>query len=346
MRLIIHPSSRLKRACTAFALAALLTFSTLLFAGCSASVSGTSNSSGSSTSGSSLPTREIVIATMITEDILPFWVAEAESVFKEHGLKARVETFQSAQELTAAVTSGDVDFAMTDPLVAATLTAGGVPLTMKWVTLGATADQGRFGLMTRPESGITSLEQLAGKPIGVAENTMLEYMMDKLLLEAGVPQDQIIVEQIPKIPVRYEMMRSGQVPAAALPGTLLTLGEMTGMVLIADDTKGDNLTQSVMTTRSEYANSAEGAAVIDVLREVWNECADKINASPESYRKLLIEKASLPEAIQNEYPISTYPQAALPTSAMIDPMLQWMNAKGYLAHPVSYDPTTGDLKVS
>ena len=60
-------------------------------------------------------------------------------------------TFQSAQELSSALTSGDIDaMAMTDPQVSASLTAGGTPVRLKWIVLGATPEQGRFGIMVGP----------------------------------------------------------------------------------------------------------------------------------------------------------------------------------------------------
>jgi NitT/TauT family transport system substrate-binding protein len=322
----------------------LLTLALVLalpLAGCGSNNNSNGNTNGQATNDVALPTKEIVIATMVTEDILPFWVAQSEELFATHGLNARVETFQSAQELSTAVTSGTVQLAMTDPMVAASLAAGGTDVTLEWVTLGENAKQGRFGIMTSPNSGVTTLQDLAGKPIGVGSNTILEYVMDKLMEQAGIANDQIVSEEIKKIPARYEAMTSNQVAAAALPGSLLALGQKTGMVLVADDTEGENLSQSIMIARADFADTPEGAAAIEVLREVWDQAASEINANPDSYRTLLIEKASLPDAIANDYPVSTYPLAKLPTAVMIDPILEWMQQKDYLTVALSYDPATG-----
>ncbi|MDR2492827.1 MAG: ABC transporter substrate-binding protein [Coriobacteriales bacterium] len=290
------------------------------------------------------PTDEIVVATMATEDLLPLWVAEREGAFEKRGIRVRIETFQSAQELMAAIASGEADFAMTDPLVAATLSAAGTPVVMEWVTLGATSQQGRFGIMTTPDSGIKTLRDLAGKPIGVGQNTLLEYVMDQLMLDAGIPADLIVAEQVPKIPVRFELMRSGKVAAAVLPGTMLALGEKEGMVTVAEDSYSRNLSQSVMVSRADFSRTSQGEAVTALLRFIWDEAVAKVNGDPLSFRGLLVESASLPEAIQESFPISAYPKAARPTAAMIDPLLAWMLAKGYLKAPLSYDPMTGMFK--
>ena len=178
----------------------------------------------------------VVIGTLATEDILPMWVAEEEGIFADKGVDASVQTFQSATELIAAVTSGDVDYAMTDPMVTASVYAGGTDVAVEWVTLGTTAEQGRFGIMTADKS-IKSVEDLAGKEIGVGSNTILEYVMDTLMANAGIAEKDVKKSELQKLPVRFEAMASGQVPAAALPASLLALGESKGFAVVAGEVK-------------------------------------------------------------------------------------------------------------
>jgi NitT/TauT family transport system substrate-binding protein len=289
--------------------------------------------------GAESPAQAIRAGTLATEDILPVWVAQAEDLFADEGLTAEVTVFQSATELIAGFASGSVDFAMTDPMVAASMYASGVDLSAEWVTLGETADQGRFGIMTSANSGYTSLEQLAGVPIGVGSNTILEYVMDRLMLDAGVPADQIVSEELQKLPVRYQAMVSGEVAAAALPASLLALGEAQGCVLIADDTQGDNISQSIMIASGSVTGADDGR--IAGFQAVWDTAVKLINADGEKYRDVLVANASLSEEVADTYPISTYPLASRPTNDMVDPILYWMTEKGYLDEPLSYDAATG-----
>ena len=178
-------------------------------------------------------------------------------------------------------------------------------------------------------------------PIGVGSNTILEYVMDKLMEGAGIPDDQIVVEELQKLPVRYQAMMSGEVEAAALPGTLLALGEASNCKLVADDTKGDNLSQSVMVVRGEVLGNVATAQCLETLKGIWDDAAKMINDDPEAYREVLIENANLPVEIADTYPISTYPTVQLPTAAMVDPVLAWMDKKGYLTKPLTYDESTG-----
>ena len=306
-------------------------------AGCSSSDKAASQ--GGASDGASMSMK---IGTLQTEDSLPFWIAEAEGFYGDAGVQAEIITFQSAQELSTAFAAGEIDGAMTDAQVSAALAASGTPVNLAWVTLGATPDQGRFGIMTCPDSGIESLSDLAGKGIGVGSNTVPEYVMDKLMEAAGVPDDQIVGEEIKKLPVRYESMANNQVAAAALPGSLLALGEANGMVLLADDTEGDNISQSVFAVRQSWIDDG-GEKALDAVRTAWNAAVEAVNADPESFRALLVEKASLSEVVADTYPISTYPEAALPTSDMVDPVLAWMRDKGYLTADVAYDAASGAL---
>lgn len=326
----------------------------VLLAGCSgggsASATASSGAAASasdsqSASGSGAAAATLTVGTLATEDILPLWVAKAEGLYDAHGVDVDVVVFQSATELISGVSAGEVDLAMTDIMVTASIFASGTDVQMQWVTLGTSADQGRFGIMAGPDSEIDSLNQLAGVPIGVGSNTILEYVMDKLLEGAGVTGDQVVVEELQKLPVRYQAMASGEVAAAALPGTLLALGEANGCKLIADDTQGDNLSQSVMIVRSELLSDDASVQAIENLEDVWDEAVALVNANPETYRAVLVQNANLPDEIAETYPISSYPTVQLPTAQMVDPVLEWMEQKGYLTKPLSYDESTGTFTV-
>ena len=185
--------------------------------------------SGCSSKESAAPEATLMkIGTMQTEDSLPFWVAEQKGFYGDHDVEVEIVTFQSAQELSTAFAAGEIDGAMTDIMVSASLVASGIGLNLAWVTLGATPEQGRFGIQTSPESGIKSLADLKGKGIGVGSNTVPEYVMDKLMEAAGASEGEIVNEEIKKLPVRYESMTNNQVAAAALPGSLLALGALRG----------------------------------------------------------------------------------------------------------------------
>ncbi len=313
----------------------------LTLAGCGEQESsGSSTPTASSDAGTDTQSPSIRLGTLPTEDILPMWVAQSEGLFAEHELECAISTFQSATELIAAVSAGEVDVAMTDPMVSASLCASGTDVRVCWIALGADASQGRFGIMTADED-VADLTDLAGKEIGVGSNTILEYVMDKLMERAGVASEDIVKAELQKLPVRYEAMASGQVAAAALPASLLALGEANGYRCVADDTQGDNISQSVIIARTAFAADDAGQEALDALAGAWDDAVALINAAPEDYRALLVEKASLADAVAQTYPVSTYPSVQLPEQQAIDDVLAWMQEKGYLSEALAYDAQSG-----
>ncbi len=329
--------AKIAAAAVAATAAAALAFA---LTGCGGSGSAAGDNSGSSSDSGQQQANSVVIGTLATEDILPMWVAQEEGLFAEHGVDATVTTFQSATELIAAVTAGDVDYAMTDPMVTASIYAGGTDVQIEWVTLGTTAEQGRFGIMTS-DSSIKSLADLAGKEIGVGSNTILEYVMDTLMENAGIDDADIKTSELQKLPVRYQAMASGQVAAAALPASLLALGEASGFTVVADDTTGDNISQSVMIARTDAVEADGGEATLEALKAAWDDAAGKINADPDSYRELLAANANLSDELAKTYEVSEYPTCQLPTQEQVDNVLSWMKKKGYLTVELSYDAATG-----
>lgn len=278
------------------------------------------------------------MGTMVTEDFLPGWAAGDRGLFPS-SVAVEISTFQSAQELSTALAAGEIDMAMTDPQVSASLAAGGTDVRLLWIALGATPAQGRFGIQVGPDSKIGSVEALRGASIGVGSNTVPEYVMDKLLEAAGITDADFKKEEVKKMPVRFQMMISGKTDAAALPASLLALGEAQGCKTIVDDTKGENLSQSVIIARTAFAD--EHADAVDAVRKGWDAAAGQIDDDPESFRRLLVEKANLAEPLKESYKVPEYPVGVAPTSDEVQPQLDWMLEKGYLKQALSFDGKTG-----
>ncbi len=278
----------------------------------------------------------IRIGVLPTEDSLPLWVAEQKGLFEQAGIEVEIVTFQAAQERDAAFASGSIDAYMGDIIASAALEAGGSPVSLVTVMLGATPEQGRFGIVAKPGSKAKSLADLAGVPVGTSTASIQEYVVDKLMEAAGVPAEHVKKEVVPKVPVRLELLMSGKLEAAALPEPLLTLAEKQGAVLLADDTKGSNITQTVLGVSDEYLAVPGGMVTVGRLLDVWDEAVDAVNADPDAWRTLLVEKARLPEPIKDTYAVNEYPKAQQPTEAMVAPVLEWMRTKGLLKADLGY----------
>ena len=280
----------------------------------------------------------IKIGTLATEDSLPLWVAEQRGYFATQGLTSvEIVLFQSAQERDVAFASGAIDAFMGDIIAAANLEAGGKPTTIATIMLGADQSQGRFGIAAAPKSSVKSLTELANVPVGTSSATIQEYVLDGLMSEAGVATSSVKVEEVKKVPVRFELLMAGKLKAAALPEPFLTLAEQGGAPLVASDTSATaNLSQTVLVFSDKYLEQPGGAAAEAAVLKSWDLAVNDINKDPASVLPLLVEKARLPESLKTTYKVNVYPTAQVPTKAQVDAVLTWMKDKGYLKGDVTY----------
>ena len=313
--------------------------------GCS-SGSTASQQGGSGSSASAAKPIAIRIGTLPTEDSLPLWVAQDRGYFATEGIpKVEIVEFQSAQERDAAFASGAIDAFMGDIIAAADLTAAGKPNTIETVMLGADQSQGRFGIAVAPKSDITTLSALANVPVGTSSATIQEYVLDGLMSESGIPSSSVKVEEVKKVPVRFQLLMAGKHKAAALPEPFLSLAEQGGAKVIADDTKAtSNLSQTVLVFSNSFLKQPGGQPTADKVLTAWDVAANDINKAPDTYRATLIDKAKLPQSLAATYKVNTYPTHQLPTQADVDAVLNWMKAKGYLKSDVTYAQLTGQAK--
>ncbi|MHB1017403.1 MAG: ABC transporter substrate-binding protein [Coriobacteriia bacterium] len=328
------------RTTTAIALMAALSL-----AGCAPAEESPSATDAGSPEPAAAPS-PLVIGTLATQDALPLWVAEERGYFADSGLTdVEIVTFQSAQECQAAFTAGSVDALMTDIIVAAKLQASGTPVVIPTVMLGASTAEGRFAIVAAPGSGITKLEELAGVPVGTAAGTITEYILDKLMAEAGVDAADVAKEEVPKMPVRFQLLMSGQLKAASLPEPFVTLAGLQGATVVAggDDTAAaENISQSVLVVNREYISSPEGAASLDALLAAWDLAVGDLNSTPDDFRSTLVGKANLPAPLADTYNVSSYPTAQQPSAEQVQAVLDWMAERGYLTAEVTPDDLLGE----
>lgn len=296
--------------------------------------------SGSTSTPAAVAPVKIRIGTLPVEDALPLWVAERDGLFKKAGLDVTISVFQSAQERDAALTAGAIDGFMGDLIAATSLRAGGVPVKVVTVMLGAKATEGRFGIVVKPGSKVTDLKGLAGVPVGTSSATIQEYVLDSMMTGAGVAAADIKKEEVKKVPVRFELLMSGKLAAAMLPEPFISLAEKSGAKVIGDDTTGANVSQTVMIFSQKYLDDSANAAAVAKLLGVWDEAVGTINAAPDTFRSLLVEKARLPKPLETSYAVNVYPTAQLPTEADVNAVIEWMKGAGLLKTDVTYADLT------
>jgi NitT/TauT family transport system substrate-binding protein len=273
-------------------------------------------------------------------DALPFFVAQQQGYFEDEGLNVEMVPVKSAQESNALLQAGEMDGVLTDLQTVALFNQETPQLKVVAIARRAYPEYPHFRIVAAKGFAVNGPEDLAGVPIGISQNTIIEYLSDRLLAEYGLPADQMAVEEVSAIPVRFEMLMEGQLQAALLPEPLGSAALATGGTLIVDDTQFPQYSQSVLafTTNSlkEQPNTTKA------FLRAWNKAVADINQDPNAYRDVLIEKTNIPPMIQGTYDVPQYPAAEITTKAEWDDVVSWMQDKGLVNEPVSYEESVDE----
>ena len=311
-------------------MAGMLVAASVLFSGCSG--------------GGKAADQTVKIGMLPIEDNLPFYIAEAEGMFADAGIKVELIPFDSAMQRDTALQGGQIDGEIADLVAVGLLKHGGTDVKVVSIGLGATPKEGRFAILSSPNSGITEPEQLAGGTLGISENTIIEYMADEMLAYYQLDKDAMTKQQIAQMPVRLEALLSDQLSAALLPDPLATLAQFQGAHVVVDVTEMDlALMKTVLLFREESIQ--QKSATIQKVIDIYEQAGQKMTANPEQYRDLFVEKARVPEPIQQTYQPPTFSPMQLPGEQEFQRVMDWMVGKGLLEQPYQYQDLVTDTFV-
>lgn len=280
------------------------------------------------------PLEEIRIGLLPVEENLPFLVAQEKGYFKESGLKVRFIPFSSALELNSALQAKEIDGQVSDLVISAQLEDNGFDVGIVSLCLGATGKEGRFALLTAPGSTINKVEELAGVPIAISNNSIVEYVTDRLLAKGKVPPTERKYVLIRPLSIRMDMLLRGQVKAATLPDPLAASAVKAGARLLADDT-GDNLSQTFIVFRQAFLDAHPKE--MKKFLSAYTLGVEELNKNPEQYRKTLARQGGIPENIAQSYSINKFPVPELPAQADVDKVLNWMKKRGIVSSEIVYE---------
>jgi len=213
-----------RRAARAFALGAV---ATLALAGCGGgSLSGDESSSSPSASGSAAAGGEleqIVVGVIGIAPSAAMQYGVDEGIFEEHGLDVELQTGQGGAAMLPAVSTGDMNFAVGNPLTV--MVAKDKGLDMKIVTGYSNSyaeGEDINGVVARADSGITTFADLEGKTASVnAVNTQGDLTIMEAASLAGADPTQIKFSEMP-FPDMEAQLDLGNTDAIWIPEPFLS----------------------------------------------------------------------------------------------------------------------------
>ncbi len=269
--------------------------------------------------------RTLQIGLMPDIGMFPLLVAEEEGYFEDEQLDVELLVFKSAKDRDTALQSGQLNGTMSDLLAVYFLNSSEIKVKATSIT------ESRFLLLGSQNSGITGLIELENMEIGLSVNTVIEYFVDSVLSDRGIKAKNI---SVPQIPVRMELLRSGQMVAASLPDPLATVLTKSGASILADS-REMKIDPAVLIFTDKTINE-QGDVLADLYR-AYDKAVEAINKTPEKYRQLLLTKGGFPETVIDDIVIPHFRKAELPSRDELDRILRWAENKGLKKADLGYD---------
>lgn len=274
------------------------------------------------------------LAVLPILDALPLYVAQQEGLFAKHNLNVELISVASAPERDQLIAAGQADGMINEALSTMFYNKDQIQVQIVRYARAATAEQALFSIVAAKDSGITSVQDLKGVPIGISQGTIIEYLTNRLLQAEGFQPEEIQTVAVPKIPDRLALLESGELKAGVLPEPATTLAVQKGGVVILDDTLRPELSFSVYTFRKAVIDQSPEA--LRRFLAAIEEAVQLINADPAKYANVLVEQKIVPPPLAGIFPVPTFVTAGVPTEAQWNDSLAWAKEKGLLTTDVSY----------
>ena len=266
-------------------------------------------------------------------DSVPFYAAEADGLFEAAGLNVELITFNSALERNVALSTGAIDAQLADLIATGLINNEQHEVSIVKTTYRATGDVAMIALVAGADSGINTAADLEGATVGISNNSLIEYHLDKYLDDAGLARDAVEKTEVAAIPVRMELLGQGQLDAAVLPEPLITLAVNAGGTVILDD-RESRLGMSVLEFKVDFL--VEHAGNVQAFLAVHEDAVQRINSDPDTYAHLLPEKARLPEFLVGIFNVPPFPTNNVPTEAEIGLANDWLIEKELIGERRTY----------
>jgi NitT/TauT family transport system substrate-binding protein len=257
-------------------------------------------------------------------DVLPFYVAEEAGYFTDAGLNVEGIPASGVVERDQLMISGEADGMLTDLIGTGLFNQDKPRIQIVAEVRRAYPDQPMFRVLAAPNSGITGPEDLKGVDIGISENSVVHYIAQRMLEHEGLAAADLKFRAEPNIPVRYQLLMEGQLKAACLPDPLAQAAIVGGAILVADDSALVDEEYSQATLDFSVDSIKEKPEAIQGFLGAWMKAAADINANPDAYRKLFLEKTTVPDTVQETYVLPPFPVNEITQELAWDDAMQWM----------------------
>jgi NitT/TauT family transport system substrate-binding protein len=274
----------------------------------------------------------LTIGLMPAVDSVPLIVADASGYTKDEGLAVTLEVFRDQRYREAALQSGAVDITVSDLVNVIRAWENGADYRV------VASTQGVFSVLTAPGSGVTAPERWPKAPAtlrtGLLEESIINYTAQRMLTAAGLDYGRIEIVPTTQIPVRLEMLNAGELDAAVLPEPVTRMATAAGSHEIVSTDVLDWTPGVLVATGTALR---EKPRELEALLRAYDRAVEAVNADPDAYRAIIVERAGFPPPTAETMRIPAYRPAALPTAAQVGDVAEWMVEQGLIEAAPPYE---------
>ena len=275
------------------------------------------------------------IGVLPITDVVPFYVAQQQGYFLKQGLAVELVPAASAAERDQMMLTGQIDGQLNDLVSTVLLNSTSPKIKIVRQARIAFKNAPEYWILTPKDSAIKTAQDLRGKEIAISQNSVIEYVTQRLLESEGLSAADIKTTNVPAIPTRLQLLTQGQVAAATLPDPLASLAILQGARIVVDDSKYTQFSMSVISFRIEVI--AQRSADIKRFLAGYDQAINDIRTQPDSFRNTLIEQGRVPDQLKDVYKFPPFPDPGLPTQAQWNDVVKWAMDRQLIKSAVTFD---------
>lgn len=272
---------------------------------------------------------------MASVDAIPFVIAEERGFFEEAGVNVELEFFANPRDRDAAFQTGNLDGVMADLVAIGMYQEGGFDVRATGVT------SGRFTLVTYNE--INRVEDMRGKSVALAQNAAPTLILDQILRTAGLTLNDVVLEEVPAVPTRLELVRNGQSDATVLTDPFATIGLADGLHAVMSNTDIDFT--PIITGFTQTAIEAKPDA-IRAFYVAFDRASEYLNETPiDDYVDIVISTIGFPEELRDSIDLPFFAPNHLPTDETIAIAMEFLRERGLITQDFEPSDFISDVAI-
>ena len=270
-------------------------------------------------------------------DAVPLVIAQEKGYFKEEGINLELQIFNAAKDRDAALQANELDGVLADEVAISIYQNSEIDMKITGSTNGS------WTLVAGKDSGVTSVEDLKGKKVGISEKTMIDYLAYYIATTNGMEGSDIEKVAIPAMPARLEALRNNQIDAAILPAPFNDTAVSEGGVEITKIYNKDIMI-SVTAFLQDVINSNEEA--IKGFYRAYSKSINYLNETDiKEYEDVIIKTVGYPEEMRGKIQIPEFTENYLPTAERVQKVFDWSKDNGIIEKELNAKDIINDLGI-